>query len=352
MGRRVFTLDWVVFATIVVLTTLGLVTQLSISSLYFYQQLIYGVLGVGLFFIFSRIDFGIYAYLTKFILMGSILFLLLSYLGPNVRGATRWLELGVVRIQPSEFVKPFFILGLSSLIISFPLTKLRHILMHSGVFLIFFFLVFRQPDLGNGIIYMAMWLGLMIVGGVPIRYLLGGILSVILLGPTIYNLLHEYQRLRIITLLSPEIDPQGAGYNALQSMISVGSGQLLGRGFGRGTQSLLQFLPERHTDFIFATFAEEFGFLGAGILLLLIFILLYRMLKQAEKLNSEDVAHLFIVGLFIQISVHVIINVGMNLGILPVTGITLPFVSYGGSSLLATYMSFGIYMSALRYARV
>lgn len=346
MGRRAHTFDWIVFVSIITLISLGLITQLSISPGFFNQQLLYCLLGIGLFLVFMRIDFGIYEYLTKYIFFGSILFLLLSYLGPNVRGATRWLDVGGIRIQPSEFVKPFFILGISYFIKRYPLVKIKHIALSVCIFITFFFIIFRQPDLGNALVYAAIWVGMMIIGGLPVRYFAASLIGLALLSPIFYNWLHDYQRLRLITFIDPALDPKGAGYNALQSMISVGSGQLWGRGFGRGTQSLLQFLPERHTDFVFASFAEEFGLLGALVLLILMFLLLYRLLKQAENMETQSAAYLYSIGLFTQLLTQIVINVGMNLGILPVTGITLPFISYGGSSLLAILLSFGIYISA------
>lgn len=350
MGRQPENFRWLIFIPALLLMNLGLVTLLSIDPRYFYQQLIFSFVGLGLFWIFYRLDFSLYQYIDKFIYVGCVLFLLLTYLGPSIRGATRWLDIFGFRLQPSEIIKPFFILCLSSFIVKFPPVKLKRILYHSGLLVIPFLLVFRQPDLGNAIVFASIWLSLIILGGLPMTVLAGGAVLGGLGLPWGYNLLHEYQKLRLVTFLNPLVDPRGAGYNAIQSMISVGSGQLWGRGFGRGTQSLLKFLPEHHTDFIFASFTEEFGFLGSMVMLVAFFILFWQILKHA-KFNTENrVVFLFCGGFFTYLFVQSVIHIGMNIGIVPITGITLPFVSYGGSSQIATWVGMGILMSAVSKA--
>lgn len=351
MGRQAFYFDWVVFTTVAILLCLGLVTLLSIDPAYFYQQILIAFLGICALILFTRIDFSLYHDLDKFIYIGSVAFLLLTYLGPNVRGATRWLELAGFRLQPSELIKPFFMISVSSLLIRYPPTKIKHLVFHLLLFVIPFLLIFRQPDLGNALIFTSIWLALLIIAGIPILFVILGTGTVAILSPLIYNLLRDYQKNRLLTFINPLLDPRGAGYNALQSMIAVGSGKFIGRGFGRGTQSLLKFLPERHTDFIFASFTEEFGFVGSFVLLALFFLLLWRLLKQAEAHKSDVLVHLYIIGLFIQIFTHLVINVSMNMGLLPITGITLPLVSYGGSSLVALCIGLGIYFSAIRSLR-
>lgn len=351
MGRRTFYINWLIILTSVLLLALGLVTLLSIDRSYFSQQLIFGVIGIGLMIFFARINFSIYPYLDRVILIFSIIFLCLSYLGPNVRGATRWLMIGPLSIQPSEFVKPFFLLGIASLMVRFPPTKLIRIVAHTVLFVVTFTIVLRQPDLGSALVYASMWITVIVLAGLPLKYIVGSLLSVLGLLPILYQFLHEYQKLRIVTFLDPLHDPQGSGYNAIQSMISVGSGQLFGRGFGRGTQSLLQFLPERHTDFIFASFSEEFGFIGGFILLIIFFVLLLQLLMEASKKFNYSVEFLYLVGFFAQMLTHIVINVGMNMGIVPITGITLPFVSYGGSSLLTTCIALGIAIAAIQPQR-
>ena len=351
MGKRTFDIDWLVFIPTVILVCLGLAVLLSIDASFFYQQILSAVIGLALFLLFARIDFSIYHYIDRWLFIGCIVFLLLSYLGPNVRGATRWLDLGPFRFQPSEFVKPFFLLSISSFMIRYRPEKIKHILLHIGLFLIIFLLIFKQPDLGSSLVYLAMWVGLIVLAGIPLRYIIGTVLTISIATPAGFKLLHDYQKLRILTFLNPVLDPQGAGYNAIQSMIAVGSGKLFGRGFGRGTQSILQFLPERHTDFVFASFTESFGFVGAAVLLAVFFILFTHLLTQANERKVNQVAFLYISGFFIQLFTHVVINIGMNMGILPITGITLPFISYGRSSFLAICIGLGIYISAIQRPR-
>lgn len=348
MGRYAGNFEWLIFGPALLLVSLGLITLLSINPDFFYQQLLFSVVGLGLFWIFARIDFELYHYLDKFIYGGCVLFLLMTYLGPSVRGSTRWIEINFLRIQPSELVKPFLILAFSSFLIRYPPTKLRNVLYHLGFFLVPFILVFIQPDLGNALVYLSFWFTLMLLSGIEMVYIAGGAFLAMVVVPLGYQMLRDYQKLRLATFLNPFLDPRGAGYNAVQSMIAVGSGMLWGRGFGRGTQSLLKFLPEHHTDFIFAALVEIFGFAG-GIVVLAIFLLLFwRLLKLAREHQLDSLIFLYIVGLFTQLFTQVVINIGMNLGIVPITGITLPFISYGGSSLLTTWIALGILVSALK----
>lgn len=346
MGRRTFTFEWLTFIPALLLVSLGLVTLLSIKPQFFYQQLIFTIVGLFLFWIFSQVDFDLYHYLDRFIYVSCILFLLLSFLGPSVRGATRWLEIGEFRLQPSELIKPFFMVSLASLMVRFPPTRFRHILYQFGFLLLPALLLYLQPDLGNVIIYSAIWAVMLLISGLPMIYVVGGGLVLLLLTPFSYSILRDYQKLRLVTFLNPLTDPRGAGYNAIQSMIAVGSGKLFGRGFGRGTQSQLKFLPEHHTDFIFAAFSEAFGFVGSLLLISIFFVFLWRLLKSAEFKKTQPFACLFLSGFFMQTLVQVGINIGMNVGLVPITGITLPFVSYGGSSLLSLWITLGMAMAS------
>lgn len=351
MGKRTFYFDGIVFVALILLVSFGLITILSIDTNLFYQQLVFAGVGFALFILFTRIDFSLYYYIDKIFYVGIILFLLISYIGPNIRGATRWIQIGNISLQPSELIKPFFLLCMSSFLVRYPPVKFKNLIIHLFLFGVVFLTVLRQPDLGNAIIYLSMWIGIVIIAGIPLRYITGASLILTIFLPLIYGLLHDYQKLRLLIFINPLLDPRGAGYNAIQSMISVGSGKLFGRGFGRGTQSLLQFLPERHTDFIFASFTEEFGFVGGAILLGVFFILLFRILYQANKKSANQLSFLFLTGTFIQLFTHIIVNVGMNIGIIPITGITLPLLSSGGSSLIGTLVGLGIYMSAIQDSR-
>ena len=270
-------------------------------------------------------------------------FLVLSYLGPAIRGATRWILFFGVQLQPSELVKPLLLLAFAHYIAKYSPRKISNIPRLFILFAIPFFLVFRQPDLGSSLVYGAFWTAMMLAGGLPVWLLIAGLGLVGVLVPLLWTHLAVYQKSRITTFLDPGLDPKGAGYNALQAMIAVGSGQLFGRGLGRGTQSSLRFLPEFHTDFIFATLVEELGFVGGSLLLAGYGILLYRIITPLIRGAVSDVrVFIFSFGLFAMLLSQIFINAGMNMGLIPITGITLPFVSYGGSSILSTAVSFGL----------
>lgn len=347
MGARTFHIDWIAIIAAFLLLTLGLITLLSIQPSLFTHQLVVAIIGILFFIVVMRIDIRLIHYFDIHLVVVSLLFLAISFLGPQVRGTTSWLEVGGFRIQPSEIVKPMFILGISSLLIRFPLTKMKHILMHVGIFLLFFLLIFLQPDLGNGIVYASIFAALLLVSGLPLWLLFLGSIGASITGPIFFTILKEYQKRRILSFLNPLLDPRGSGYNAIQSLIAVGSGGLFGRGYGRGTQSMLEFLPERHTDFIFASFAESFGFIGGFVMIFLVFVLLYRVLTHTKLVHSQ-LAELYCVGFFMQLFTQSLIHIGMNMGVLPITGITLPFVSYGGSSLLAGLVGLGLYVAAIQ----
>lgn len=348
MGRRAYYFEWLIFIPAILLLTIGLITLLSLDPNFFYLQFIYAGISLGLFFLFVKIDFILYHYLDRFIYAASMLFLSLTFLGENVRGSVRWIDIGPIQLQPSEIIKPFYLVSMASLLFRFPPTNLKRILLHTGLFLLPFLLIFRQPDLGNALVYGSTWLVMMIASGLPLIFAMAAGVLGLVVSPLIYNLLHNYQKLRLLTYLNPLLDPRGAGYNGLQAMIAVGSGQLFGRGFGRGTQTLLKFLPEFHTDFIFAALTEEFGFIGSSILLILFFILLWQILLQARRRTHQPLVFLYLTGFFMLILTHVVINVGMNMGVVPITGITLPFVSSGGSSLVSLWMGLGMAFAALQ----
>jgi rod shape determining protein RodA len=350
MGQGNQNIDWKTIILLLLLASFGLFLLLTTDNNLFFQQLIWLIATLVAYFVFSKMDSAILWWFAPFGYIISILFLISSYLGPHIRGATRWLILGPVRIQPSEVVKPLMLLFFTWLIVKYSPRQIKNIPIHMCLFLIPFLLVFKQPDLGSSLVYGAMWLGMMIAGGLALKYVISVIVGIIIIIPGLWHTLAAYQKSRIMTFLDPSIDPRGAGYNALQSTIAVGSGQFIGRGLGMGTQSHLRFLPEYHTDFIFATLVEELGFIGGFILLILYALLLQRILFSISK-NSEHLPFfVFGFGLFMMILGQVFINVGMNMGILPITGITLPFVSYGGSSLLSFGISLGV-MRALGTAR-
>ena len=343
MGRNTRYNDSVTVITLILLSSFGLFLLLTINKALFWQQLLFVGIGIGLFFFISRIDVVIFKWFVPFGYILGNLFLLSSYIGPAIRGAKRWIVIGGSQIQPSELVKPLMLFIFSYLITKYPPKHARAILFHVVLFIIPFFIIFRQPDLGTSLVYAAMWLAMMVMGGLPLPIVFGSFGIGIVGLPLLWRLLAEYQRSRIYTFINPLSDPKGAGYNAIQAMIAVGSGEFFGRGLGLGTQSHLRFLPEYFTDFMFATLVEELGFIGGALLLGLYGVLLWRLLyPMIHGKISGRLPVIYTVGLFMMLLTQIVVNCGMNMGILPVTGITLPLVSYGGSSLLSIAISFGI----------
>lgn len=333
--------DWLIFLPIVILGGFSLSLLASSGEKFLFPQFLFFSFGFFLFLLFSQIDWQIYKSLAVFAYLLSIVLLVLTFWGPQVRGATRWIEILGFRWQPSELVKPLIVISLASFFSSHPPKNLKTLILGLAILAPPLFLIFRQPDLGNVIIIAGIWLGIVYAAGLP--FFLGVSAAVIfpLFLPLIWFLLKSYQKTRLVSFLNPYFDPLGAGYNSIQAMIAVGSGQFLGRGLGRGPQSHLLFLPEHHTDFIFAALSEELGFIGAALAIFAYAILLWRILQVAKNIK-DPLASAILLGIFSQIFLQVFINIGMNLGLVPITGITLPLLSYGGSSIISTMIALGI----------
>nr|WP_315101879.1 rod shape-determining protein RodA [uncultured Fretibacterium sp.] len=273
--------------------------------------------------------------LTLFLLFLTVL------LAPRIKGAQSWLSLGFFRFQPSEFAKISLILMLSKWLSRYPPLNLRAFLGGLGVAAPAVVLVLAQPDTGSALVYLVITFGMLFVAGTPLRYLgtLGGL--GVAAAPFLWFCLKEYQKLRLLVFLDPMRDPLGAGYNVIQSRIAVGSGGFWGKGFMMGMQSKLRFLPEPHTDFIFSVYSEEFGFLGTSILLFLFGVLLYRI--AAAGLRSRDRrCKIMMSGIAVWIWFQMFESIGMSIGLMPVTGLPLPFLSYGGSALLSVFVALGL----------
>lgn len=342
--------DFSIPLIILAIGILGLSLLFSLAPGSVFPQLIFFILGFVLFLIFSQIDFRIYQNLRWFFYGGSLILLFVTFLfGEITRGSVRWIQVGQLTIQTSEMVKPFLITFFAFFFADQPV-KLPKLLWGIFLFLIPAFLIFKQPDLGSTLVITAALLGILLASGITFRVIFTGLLGLAAALPVSWFLLVSYQKERILSFFNPYDDPLGSGYNLIQAMISVGSGQVFGRGLGKGTQSQLAFLPERHTDFIFAAFSEELGFVGVLILLSLYFFLLWRILKVAQKAN-QDFARLFCLGIFIMLLFQIFVNIGMNLGLVPITGITLPFLSYGGSSILAMMICLGMIESIARFQK-
>jgi len=342
MGKFFRDIDWITILLIIILTSFGLFLLLSTGSPLFYQQLAYLFVGIFSAYAVSRIDSVALKYFSSYLYVGSLVFLGLTYFSHDIRGASRWIDIGPIQLQPSELVKPFLLLFFATTMAKFSPRKLKYLPIHAFIFLIPFFLVFKQPDLGSSLVYASFWITMLFAGGISILFLIFVAIVGVAVVPLLWHFLAPFQKLRIVSFLNPSYDPRGAGYNAFQAMISVGSGQLFGRGLGKGTQSHLKFLPEYHTDFIFAALIEELGFLGGMFVFIVYGIFLLRLIKPFLRRDLyDDVFFFYTVGFFGMILTQIIVNTGMNMGIIPITGITLPFVSYGGSSLLSICLCLG-----------
>lgn len=355
-------IDWLLLLFILPIISAGLVTMKSFvpdsSGISFFEkQIISIVFCLFIFFVFSFIDFRFLkrtdVLVILFLFFSSILLILFT-LGHISHGAQSWFSFGIFSFQPGDMMKLVVILILAKYFSRrhVEIRNIKHIFI-SGVYAVIpFCLVLFQPDFGSAIIIFFIWFGMTLVSGISKRHLaLVGISGVLIFTVLWMSVFAPYQKARILNFLNPLADIHGSGYNAFQSTIAVGSGKILGKGVGFGTQSRLNFLPEYQTDFIFAAFAEEWGFVGVLLLFILFALTIWRILRNA-LLGSSNFEILFGLGVAIFLMSHILINIGMNIGILPVTGITLPFMSYGGSHLLTEFMALGILMSMRSYARV
>ncbi len=352
-------IDWILFFSTLPIVFAGLITMNSFTgdNYFFEKQMIWLAVSLLTFFGLSFLDFRFLRKTQVLIPMFATFVLILLGLfvtGSVLKGAQSWFNFGLFSVQPSDLVKLVLIFLLAKYFSKrhIEIANVRHILVSGFYAFVFFILVLLQPDFGSAIIIFLIWLGMVLVSGISKKHLtvvfLIGALS--FAGLWFYAF-QDYQKQRIMTFIHPMADIQGAGYNAYQSTIAVGSGQLLGKGVGFGTQSRLQFLPEYETDFIFAAFAEEWGFVGVMLLFVFFAILIWRILVNSMK-GSTNFEVLYGLGLVILIISHFTIHVGMNIGLLPVTGITIPFMSYGGSHLLTEFVALGILMGMRKYRRV
>jgi len=270
------------------------------------------------------------------------LLLAVLFVGREINGARAWFVFGPFRFQPSEFAKLTLALMLARVLAQRPLERLWDYVLPLAVAMVPIVLTAMEPDLGGAMVMAAMVAGMFFARGMPWRHLVAGAVTLIVLFPTVFwPRLLPHQKERILTALNPTRDPLGSGFQVIQSMIAVGSGGLTGKGYGQGTQSQLGFVPFRHTDFIFSVVAEEMGFVGALGLLFAYGILFWRMIALALVLPYlED--RLLVAGIFSMLAFQVLVNVGVTLGVAPVTGITLPFVSYGGTSLVTVMLAIGL----------
>ena len=357
LGERISgSIDGPLFSIVMLLVGIGLATLYSASYEYpsrVTAQIINLAVAVLAMWIFAQIPpqtlmrFAVPAYFA-----GILLLLAVALFGDIVNGARRWLHVGVTRIQPSEMMKIAMPLMLAWYFHRHEATlRMRDFIVAGALLLVPVLLIARQPDLGTAVLVFAAGCYVIFFAGLSWKVITGlSIVGIAALFP-LWGLLHDYQRRRVLTLLDPTTDPLGAGYHIIQSTIAVGSGGLLGKGWLQGTQTHLEFIPERHTDFIFAVFSEEFGLLGNCVLLLLYLLLIARGLMIAAnaptfftRLLAGSVTLIFFTYAFV--------NMGMVSGILPVVGVPLPFISYGGTALATLFIGIGILMSVHRHRKL
>ena len=277
-----------------------------------------------------------------------LLLIYVSFFGITSSGSRRWMDLYLFNLQPSELMKIAIILCLAKYYHRIKIenvNSITSIMTVVTIILIPIIMVLSQPDLGTSILIAASGLIVLWLGGVKIKYFIYSFIVFLISLPFVISILKPYQKLRILTFLDPDRDPLGAGYQIIQSKIAIGSGGLDGKGFLKGTQSYLDFLPEKHTDFIFTLFSEEFGFIGSVVLLILYSIIIIRILRIGA-ISRSNFSRLFCFGFAFAIFIYIVVNLSMVLGLLPIVGSPLPIMSYGGSSMLATMIGFGIVLSA------
>ncbi|MEK7088552.1 MAG: rod shape-determining protein RodA [Patescibacteria group bacterium] len=354
-------IDWLLVFFIVPIVLAGLFTMKSFIPQegaidFFNKQIIWIVLSFIIFFIFSFIDFRFLRrtdVLVILFLVFCILLIILFVVGNIVKGAQSWFSFGIFSFQPGDIMKLVLILILSKYFSRrhVEIRNIKHIFISGFYAFIPFVLVLLQPDFGSAMIIFLIWFGMVLVSGISKTHLFFVFLSGVIIFVFLWIFaLAPYQKARIVSFINPLADIHDSGYNASQSTIAVGSGQILGKGLGFGTQSRLKFLPEPQSDFIFAAYAEEWGFVGSFFILLLYGLVIWRILHSAS-LGFSNFEMLFGMGIAIFFMSHILINIGMNLGLSPITGIPLPFMSYGGSHLVTEFAGLGILMNMRKYAR-
>lgn len=398
---KLFTHDWILFFILIILILIGIVAIQSasvdsgseITRSNFQKQIIWAIFGLLIYFSISLLNFRFLYAVAYIVLIVGIFLVVLTYIPAIGKGVSgRWIGFGGLRVQPSEFMKVFLIVGLARLLTDNikNLSKPKSLILPFVITGVVTLLVLRQPDLGTAMVFPAILFPMLFWSAVPVMTLfliiapiisllsafnlisfvfwIGLILlllwlarkslrfivlmfllnvSVGLVTPMMWNNLKPYQQQRILTYVNKQLDPRGSGYQVLQSKVAIGSGGMYGKGLGDGTQTQLKFLPEQHTDFIISLIGEELGFIGVSIVLTLFFFLLFKIINIAS--NSKNVFEsLVLVGTSALLLFQIFINIGMTTGLVPVTGLPLPFISYGGSSLLAMMILMGLVQSASR----
>lgn len=348
-------IDKTLLALTVVISLMGLLavysaTQakgLPFSESFALRQFSWMVMGLVLALAIVSISYQKFIDIAYFLYAVNIILLVLVLMMGRARlGAQRWFSIGSFAFQPSEFIKLNLILALAGYIGSRgrDMGSMRSLAWPILLLAVPFVLVLLQPDLGTALVMVPVFFSMLLVGGASLRHIAGLLFIGLAAAPFFWHFLRDYQKERLMVFINPNTDPLGAGYTIIQSKIAVGSGGLFGKGWLSGTQNQLNFLPERHTDFIFSVIGEEWGLLGALVLLFL-YLLIIRKAMNIESLTTDSYGRLIATGIGVMLAVQVVVNIGMTIGLMPIVGIPLPLVSYGGSSLIATFAAIGLLLN-------
>jgi rod shape determining protein RodA len=332
--------------SLIVISSATHVTTATEDPYWFLQrQSIFTVVNILLIVFILSFDYHTFAKYAGVLYWFSVISLLaVRFVGQTALGAQRWIQIGPISLQPSEFAKIIIIITLAKMLENRKLETLKDLLpvaLHVGIP---FVLILLQPDLGTSLVFIAITIGMVFMAGIRTRLFVGLIASGLAILPIFWQFLHDYQKKRLLVFIDPNIDPLGSGYHIIQSKIAIGSGMLFGKGLFNGSQSQLDFLPENHTDFIFAVIGEELGFIGAALILLMYFVVVYRGIKIAGEAR-DDYGTLLATGVTSMLLFHILVNIGMTAGIMPVTGIPLPLMSYGVSALTKNMVGIGILLN-------
>jgi rod shape determining protein RodA len=345
--------DWVIFSSVVLLASFGLMEiysvalgQGTVNLINFHKQIFFIIFGIIILLVFSFIDYRSLKSFSKYLYwLGIIMLALVLVVGSTVNGTKGWFNLFGFGIQPIELIKPILILFLATYLanLSTNVKTLKNFIFSAVSTLLFILLIMLQPDFGSSLVLFGIWLIMILMAGFNKKYFLIIFLAVVALSGVAWATFAPYQRERILTFVNPASQSTDlkAGYNKYQALIAVGSGRLTGKGVGFGSQSQLKFLPEAQTDFIFSVISEETGFLGICLVVVLFAVFFFRVLSQLQRVNN-DFGIYFILGALGWIFIQVFVNIGMNIGLVPIVGVPLPFISYGGSAILSLFATVGI----------
>ncbi len=354
--RTIQNFDWFTFGLVVFMTFIGILTIYSTTRPlgteenpnFYLKQIIWFGIAIGMLIVCASIDYSWFSRVSlPLYITGIVTLVLVLFIGKTGMGAKRWLQIGPLNFQPSEFFRLVFIIMFARHMTTFKgRLHFMDIIKSFAMYLLLpVALIIKEPDLGSAMILVFMFLSILFIRGIyrkaMVIVIVIGIISAPFLGKIVWSQLKDYQKNRLIAFVKPEVDPSGIGYQIEQSKVTIGSGRFLGKGYMKGTQGPFRFLPEKHTDFIFSVFAEEWGFIGCAALLVAYLILLLRGVDTALR-AKDDFGRITSLSIVIMFFIYFVINIGMTIGMMPVVGVPLPFMSYGGTSLVSNFAAAGI----------